>query len=252
MNIKTIMLGFFLIGSLIASDAGKNTAQNNNIEIHDLEKQLDNLEKFNDVLKRKFKNARMGIWKEFFNNKEITHQTYNIIFSDICREEAKNISKIINRKDQLIAEIEATRRIVELNQVASTKMVNLLSQAQEERDKENIPPVVEKPKEKETTTPPTPTQTNDSNKGKDNGKNNNKNEDTTKEESLPLLERLKNFIFEHQVISTITGIGAISGAGYAVYTWYNKKNAKKNMTEKDTIFDDFINNHEESNDSSAK
>lgn len=231
------MIGFFLIGSLIASNRDKNTVQNDNIDISVLQQELHSLDNAYKVFKQQYKKLKDDILNNFFQYKEITNQVHSVTWSKISSEEEDKIEKIINPKDNVSAKIKARQRAIDSVQNACIRLADL--KAQGETKKCNA---LEKLKGKPTTSQEQP---NDSGKGKQD----NNNQDINAKQSL--WTRLNNFIFEHQVISTLTGVGLVSGAGYAVYNWYTKKSVKKNTIEKDTTFDDFI-NYEENDNSSVK
>jgi len=58
--------------------------------------------------------------------------------------------------------------------------------------------------------------------------------------SSSFLTRFNNFISDHKTLLALGGLVVLSGIGYAMYNWCNKKQNIKQKAQKDTTFDDFI------------
>jgi len=260
MKIQQLIIGLTLIASLAAAEGtNKNLQQNSSqkqqeeaAEILALEKKLHNFKRANALLKKKFKKYRRTLWKNFLDNKEITKQASELIFSDIPEQELIKVDNSVSKKDRLIEQINVSQRIVNENQDAYTKMKNLLIQAETvtnaslntnkdiPTEKKDAPAAAPQPNPEKLVTDKQKTPPNDAEKPKTGAEDTSKKDPVTA--SLPWSTQLSNLIYEHKVISAITGIATISGIGYAVYNWYNKKYNKQPKEEKeDTTFDDFIN-----------
>lgn len=73
---------------------------------------------------------------------------------------------------------------------------------------------------------------------------NNYGQNTTDQvKSLSFSTRFNDFVSEHQVLAALGGITILTGVGYAVYNWYQKRqNAKQKVEKKeDDVLNDFIN-----------